>query len=80
MNCDDLAERITDMLEGNLEADEETAAIEHLASCKHCELVLAETRSVIALSHEHGQANVSDSDRQRLFGQITAQASGPAQP
>lgn len=76
MGCDDLAERITDMLEGDLEADEEAAALDHLATCERCELVLAETRNVIELSHEHGQAHVTNADRKRLFAQINAAAQG----
>jgi len=70
MRCDDLAERLTDFLEGELEPEIEEQAIEHLATCDRCEVVLAETREVSRLARDHGKPVVEESDRDRMFGAI----------
>lgn len=69
MNCETLAAHLTDFLEGDLSEEEEMAALEHLASCNACEIVLAETRGVTYLVREIGRAPLSEEDRSRmLFG------------
>lgn len=73
MNCDSMAARLTDLLEGDLSEDEEAAALEHLSTCESCERVLAATRSNIDTVHGHGRLLLSDADRQRLIGEITDQ-------
>lgn len=67
MECDDLAEMLTDLLEGDVDADQETAALAHLASCEHCERILAGTRDVIDLAREHGRVSLAATDRERMF-------------
>jgi len=42
MQCESLAEQLTDLMEGLLDEQTEAAALEHLASCSSCEQVLAE--------------------------------------
>jgi len=70
MRCEDLAERLTDFLEGELEPEIEEQAIEHLATCDRCEVVLAETREVTRLAHDHGRVVVDEADRARMLGAI----------
>lgn len=70
MECAELAERLTDFLEGALEEIEQNAAIEHLATCPACESVLAQTREVLALTREHGRVSLSDDDRARLWSRV----------
>lgn len=70
MQCDDLAERLTDLLEGELGESEEAAALEHLASCPRCETVLAETRGVVELTATHGRLSLSDADRGRMLSSV----------
>ena len=70
MNCEQLAERLTDLLEGDLDNDEEAAAVEHLATCAACELVLAETREVIGLARDHGRVSLSSDDQDRLWSRL----------
>ncbi len=72
MRCDELAERLTDFLEGDLDPQTEEAAIEHLATCNHCEVVLAETREVTNLAHDYGRIAIEEADRDRLFDGITS--------
>jgi len=74
VRCEDLAERITDLLEGDVSPEEEEAAIEHLAGCSRCEVVLAETRDVISLTADHGAIRLTSVDRARMLGAIQAQA------
>lgn len=66
MECEELAEKLTDMMEGDLPESEEAAAIEHLASCKRCEAVLAETDHVVALAKDHGRVELTDEDKDRM--------------
>lgn len=77
MNCDDLAARLTEFLEGELEPEVEQEAVEHLATCGQCEMVLAETREVTRLAHEHGRPVLGDSDRRRMFDEIANRLSRP---
>lgn len=72
MECEDLAEMLTDLLEGDVEADEEEAALAHLAACERCERVLAGTRDVIDLAREHGRAEIGTEDRERMFRELQA--------
>lgn len=79
MRCEELAEQLTELMEGELPADVEASALEHLASCESCERVLAETELVVQLTHDHGRLEVDDDDRRRLFGTISSEirARGP---
>ncbi len=73
MECEDLAEMLTDLLEGDVDADQEAAALAHLASCDSCERVLAGTREVIEIAHEHGRVALEPGDRERMFREIKVQ-------
>ena len=74
MQCHELAERLTDFLEGDLTAPEEAAALEHLSTCSHCETVLADTKAVRAMTTEHGRVELSDADRDRMLGSLLDEA------
>ena len=45
MRCEDLAERLTALMEGTLDPRDEEVALDHLSSCPSCERVLADTRA-----------------------------------
>lgn len=70
MRCNDVAERLTDLMEGALPEAEEAAALEHLASCNRCETVLSETRDVVELAKEHGRVSLSAEDRSRMLSLV----------
>ncbi|MGD9794850.1 MAG: zf-HC2 domain-containing protein [Acidimicrobiia bacterium] len=74
MRCDELAANLTEFLEGELDDDAEAEALEHLASCDRCELVLAQTRSVLDLSGQHGRVRLEPDERAELFDRIRHQA------
>lgn len=71
MDCEQLAERLTDFLQGDLEEAEEQAAIEHLATCHACETVLSRTRDVMEAARDHGRLPLSDGDQARLWERIS---------
>lgn len=67
MNCDDMAAGLTDLLEGDLDAATEAAALDHLATCPNCEQVLRRTEDLRARSRHHGTEALDASDRDRLL-------------
>ena len=70
MDCEAVASRLTDLMEGDLNDADEAAALEHLASCARCEAVLSDTRSVTELARSHGRVDLSDADRDRMLGAL----------
>jgi len=70
MECNELAEHLTDFLEGQLGADETDAALAHLASCPRCEIVLDQTRAVIEAGRRHGRVLLDDEHRASLLAAI----------
>lgn len=75
MNCDQLANLLTEFLEGDLDGDAEAEALDHLSTCTSCEAVLAETREVVALAAEHGRVTLDRHDRDRMLGSILSDPS-----
>ena len=74
MDCTEMAERLTDLMEGDLEADVEAAALEHLATCSACETVLSETQDVVSLARNHGRPDLSKDSRSRLWNKVLGDA------
>ena len=70
MECSELAEQLTEFLEGDLDADVEAAALDHLATCSSCETVLAETQDVIGLARNHGRVTLSETNRAQLWNRV----------
>ncbi len=77
MKCEEVAERLTDLMEGDLSESEEAAALEHLATCASCEVVLAETRSVAELAQQHGRTDLSDEDKDRMLSSVVEALADP---
>ena len=76
MRCEELAERLTDLMEGTLADDVEAAALEHLATCDSCEQVLADTEAAVALARDHGRIELDDTARRRLLDAIVGDLDG----
>ena len=70
MNCEQLAENLTDFMEGELSDEEEAEALEHLSTCSSCETVLANTEGAIGLLAEHGSAGISEKQSSELLQKI----------
>ena len=73
MECSELAEQLTEFLEGDLDADVEAAALDHLATCASCETVLAETQDVIGLARNHGRVTLSETNRAQLWNRVVSE-------
>ena len=74
MECAALANRLTELLEGELTDAEEAEAVEHLATCSACETVLAGTRAVVSLAQEHGRVTLSEEERDALWSRVVGEA------
>lgn len=70
MRCEDLEARLTEFLEGELDAATEAAALDHVAGCPRCDTVLRETRVVIDLAGRHGRDDWGPEDADRVLGRI----------
>lgn len=70
MECHELEANLTEFLEGELNPQAEQAAVEHLATCQHCETVLAETKAVVATAAKFGGQKLDPKARERLFQSI----------
>lgn len=80
MRCDQLADRLTELLEGELTPQDETAALEHLAGCPACEQILGATREASALAADHGRVILDDEERTRLYEAMVSDLTGPRRP
>lgn len=76
MTCDELADGLTDFLEGELSEAETDAALAHLASCSRCEVVLADTRAVIEAGRSHGRVTLTDDHRSDLLASVLDNRTG----
>jgi anti-sigma factor RsiW len=72
MECAELEANLTDFLDGVLDAEAEAAALEHLATCEHCEAILTQTRSVISLANLHGRVELAPEERDDLLRRVLA--------
>ncbi len=70
MRCDDLEPLLTDFLEGDLPADVETEALEHVAGCRACDLYLAEYVETIELVAEWGGEALPTEVSQRMLAAV----------
>ncbi len=70
MNCAELAEQLTEFLEGELTADAELQALEHLATCGRCEMVFNQTRQTIGLVNRHGSETLAPNRREEILNSL----------
>ncbi|MEX2620836.1 MAG: zf-HC2 domain-containing protein [Egibacteraceae bacterium] len=75
MRCDEMADRLTDLLEGDLSAAEEQAALAHLATCPNCELVLADVRGLLDAAPGAARDVLDPEARKRLRAAVVAELS-----
>lgn len=74
MQCEDLADRLSELIDGELDEVTEAAAIEHLASCEACVQVLGETRSAIELVRANGRPELTTDMRVQLWRRIEVES------
>ena len=70
MDCQTLFEHLTDFLEEGLTPQQQALALDHLASCPHCEHVLEQTREVTRLVAEHGRVELTGDRRRETLCRI----------
>ena len=80
MDCSELEANLTDFLDSVLDADAESAALEHLATCDRCDALLTETRSVITLANRHGRIELTPGERKELLRRIVSNHPNVAEP
>ncbi len=78
MPCAEFVERVTDYLEGAMSEDDLVRLEQHLATCSHCALYLAQLQQTLALSGELREADVSPNMRASLLGAFTDWKRGAA--
>jgi len=66
LTCDDLDGLLPEFLDGRLDPETGDAALEHLATCDDCRVVVADLRGVGALYREHGRLRLDDEARERI--------------
>jgi anti-sigma factor RsiW len=72
MPCQELVERVTDYLEGALNADDRARLEAHLAECDGCEQHLAQLGRTLALTGETPAEDVAPSLRAELLASFAA--------
>jgi predicted anti-sigma-YlaC factor YlaD len=70
VTCNELDVLLPEFLDGKLTADQETAAAEHLATCKACALEINELEGVTRLYKEYGSLTLPNDARERIIGAL----------
>ncbi len=72
MNCQELVARLSDYIDGTLDATTRAGLEEHLASCHDCHVVLDSTECTILLSRAAGATMLSTERRALLLHRLEA--------
>jgi anti-sigma factor RsiW len=70
VTCNELDVLLPEFLDGTLTADQESAATEHLATCKACALEINELEGVTRLYKEFGALTLPDDARERILSAL----------
>ena len=70
LNCDQLAARMSDLLEWPEDEQLQAEAAEHLATCEACRLVVDEVGEVRRLTRERGRLHLPAGARDRIRGAL----------
>jgi anti-sigma factor RsiW len=73
MTCDQLDGLLPEFFDGSLTESQESAAAEHLATCEHCRLEIAELEGVGELYRRHGRLTLPDDARRRIMEALGAE-------
>jgi len=66
MTCDDLDALLPEFLDGHITDEQRDAALEHLATCESCRLVVDDLATVNRLYQEHGRLHITPEARERI--------------
>jgi predicted anti-sigma-YlaC factor YlaD len=67
ITCEELEALLPELLDGNAGPGDEEAAATHLATCRHCRLVVDETNEVRRIAREHGPMLLPAESRHRIL-------------
>jgi len=67
LTCDELDALLPEFLDGELTPEQHDAALEHLATCNACRIVVTDLREVGALYREHGRLHLPEDTRRRIL-------------
>ncbi len=70
LTCDDLLAYLSTYLDGELDEELSAAAREHLATCRHCQVVLDSTQRMILLGEGQRQRRIPAARRGALFARL----------
>jgi anti-sigma factor RsiW len=70
IQCDQVFELITDLLDGTVEPEVEAEALEHLATCTRCETTLAETRALVDLAPDARPVRLAPDQRAAIRSRL----------
>ena len=70
LNCDQLAARMSDLIDGPEDEQLQSEAAEHLATCDACRLVVDEVGEVRRLTRERGRLYLPAEARDRIRGAL----------
>ena len=70
VTCNELDVLLPEFLDGKLTPEQETAAAEHLATCKACSLEINELEGVTRLYKKYGALKLPDDARERIVGAL----------
>lgn len=77
LTCADLLAYLSSYLDGELDEELSVAAREHLATCRHCQVVLDSTQRVILLGEGQRQRRIPAARRGPLFERLRAALDTP---
>ncbi len=72
MTCAQLVQYLSDYIDAELDEPLTNVARTHLATCRHCHILLDTTQNTITLYREHDKQVIPGARRMRLFNEIRA--------
>ncbi len=70
LTCEEVTQYISDYIDNELDEPLAEAARQHIATCKHCHILLDTTEDTISLYREGSPRVIPDASRTRLFQEI----------
>jgi predicted anti-sigma-YlaC factor YlaD len=66
MTCDELDALLPEFLDGHITDEQRDAALEHLATCNTCRLIVDDLETVNRLYEDHGRLHMAPEVRERI--------------
>jgi anti-sigma factor RsiW len=76
MTCTDFLAKLTDFFDGTVPPDLMAEVQQHIAECKHCEVVLDSTTKTINIYRDHELYDFPPDLQQRIHSAVMARCAG----